>query len=102
MSRFTAVVIALAVVFSVAASSAAAQDAAPQAYSTPAGQVQSDVSKGDGGRGDRPRPLSRAASSHLPFTGLDVGLLLGVGLGLVLIGAGLSRLPASGSADRPV
>ncbi len=97
MSRFTAVLIALAVVLAVVAAPAAAQSAPAQGYSTPAGQVQSDVSSGDNGQGDGPRRLPKAASSHLPFTGFDVGLLLGVGLGLVLVGAGLSRLgkPAS-------
>lgn len=100
MSRFTAVAIVLAVVCAIAASPAAAQSAPPQAYSTPAGQVQSDVSTGNDGQADRPRQVSKAAASHLPFTGLDLGLLLGVGLGLVLIGAGLSRLAATASEDR--
>lgn len=101
MSRFTPAVIALALVLSAApASPAAAQDAARQGYSTPAGQVQSDVGKGDDGRRAGPRQVSGATSSHLPFTGLDVGLLVIVGLGLLLVGAGLSRLTASVSQER--
>lgn len=62
--------------------------------------MQSDVSHEADGQGERPRQDASAASSHLPFTGLDLGLLLGVGLGLVLIGAGLSRLTASAAEDR--
>lgn len=103
MPRLTAVLIALVVALAIAASPAAAQSAFPQAYSTPAGQVQSDVSSGGGddGRADSPRRVSEAASSsHLPFTGLDVGLLLAVGLALLLVGAGLSRLTAAGAGNR--
>lgn len=99
MPRFTAVAIAL-VLSAAPASPAAAQDAARQGYSTPAGQVQSDVGRSDDGRRAGPRQVSGAAASHLPFTGLDVGLLLSVGLGLVLVGAGLSRLTASASQER--
>jgi hypothetical protein len=99
MSRFSAVVVALAVGLAVVASSAGAQVGSPAAYSTPAGQVQSDVSGGDG-QGVEPRRASAGASSHLPFTGLDVGLVLGVGLGLLLVGVGLSRLTASAAKNR--
>ncbi|MDQ6750331.1 MAG: hypothetical protein M3Z33_06230 [Actinomycetota bacterium] len=100
MSRFTGVLIALAIVAALAASPAAAQDAPAQGYSTPAGQVQAEVNSGDTGQADGPRRVSKAASSHLPFTGFDLGLLLAVGLGLVLVGAGLSRLGTPASERR--
>ena len=100
MSRLTAVLVALAVALAVAASPARAQSSPPrEAYSTPAGQVQSAVNGEDREADDSGRASSATASSRLPFTGLDVGLLLGVGLGLVLIGAGLSRLTAAASRD---
>lgn len=99
MSRFRATLLGLVTGLCISAPPAAAQTASPQGYSTPAGQVQSDVDSGTGGLRAAPRRAS-GEGSHLPFTGLDVGLLGGVGFGLVLIGEGLSRLTRAGSPDR--
>jgi hypothetical protein len=100
MLRMTAVLIALGVVLAIAASPAGAQATPRQGYSTPAGQVQSDVNTGNGGQSNGSQGVSRAGSSPLPFTGLDLALLVGVGLALVLVGAGLSRLTGAGSEHR--
>ena len=101
MSRLTAIFVVLTVVLASAASPAGAKSSpSQQAYSTPAGEVQADVNGGADGQADAARRTrGAAASSHLPFSGLDVGLLVGVGLGLVLVGAGLSRLTAAAPRD---
>ena len=96
MSRRIAVFIVVFAVAGIVASPAAAQAVVAQGYSTPASEVQADVSRAGGGSAyERPRAVRAEASSRLPFTGLDVGLLGGVGLGLLLLGAGLSRLTAA-------
>lgn len=65
------------------------------AYSTPAGEVQADVSGSTGPTvnhvpsGDTTRTTSAA---QLPFTGLDVGFLLAGGVVLLVMGVGMSRL----------
>ncbi|MCA1681247.1 MAG: hypothetical protein LC777_21045 [Actinobacteria bacterium] len=95
--RFFALLMPLLVVSAFMAAPAAAQ-ASQNAYSTPAGEVQVDVSAShtaptthasNHGPGDRARLTSAA---QLPFTGLDVGLMLAVGAMLLLVGVGISRL----------
>jgi hypothetical protein len=74
------VMLAVAVIVLVGATAAYGQNPASRVYDGSAGAVQ--------------RELSRPAPSRggLPFTGLDVALLMGGGGALVLVGGGLWRL----------
>jgi hypothetical protein len=98
MTLLIAVIVALAI----AAVPAFAQTSG-SGYSTPAGQVQADVSSTPANASpanatDTSGPSNTteaASSSQLPFTGLDVGLILGAGLALLLVGGALSRLTRS-------
>jgi len=116
MNRFVAFLMALIVALTIAAAPAFAQTSG-SGYSTPAGEVQADVSsnppsnpgskacaEGTTGTstGSGSEQCSKvagvtktASGSQLPFTGLDVGLLLGAGLALLLVGGALSRLTRS-------
>jgi hypothetical protein len=67
----------------VLAPAALAQQSSVDGYGSISGGIQSDVEGGAGGA--------------LPFTGLDLGLLIGGGLLLLAIGFGLRRL-ARGTA----
>lgn len=102
MNRFAAFLLALTVALAIAAAPAFAQTSG-SGYSTPAGEVQADVSGTPAGVTDTntSTPSSSSArpasSSQLPFTGLDVGLILGAGLALLLVGGALSRLTRSGT-----
>jgi hypothetical protein len=67
-------------------------------YSDSAGQIQTQVSGGGGG-GTPPSgtaatatPVSDSSGGTLPFTGLDVALLVGAGGLLVVAGLGMRRL----------
>jgi hypothetical protein len=64
---------------------ALAQQSSVDGYGGGAGGIQSDVEGGGGG-------------GSLPFTGLDLGLLIGGGLQLLAVGFGLRRL-ARGNAS---
>lgn len=77
-SLFTAAAVALMV-----ASSALAQGV--DVYGGEAGNVQEGVS-GEGGGG---------VLGQLPFTGLELTVLVGVGLALVIMGLGLRRVAAN-------
>ncbi len=108
MNRFVAFLMAVVVALTIAAAPAFAQTSG-SGYSTPAGEVQADVSNSpgskvctDGTTGTGTEQCSNvagvtktASGSQLPFTGLDVGLLLGAGLALLLVGGALSRLTRS-------
>jgi hypothetical protein len=73
----TATIVGLALVsFLVLASTALAQDSSVSGYGGQAGGVEQQVETG----------------GALPFTGLDLGLLIGGGLLLLAVGAGLRRL----------
>ena len=71
-----------------------------EGYTDVKGQVQSDVDDGsapgasqgspDGSQGSS--PVAAADSGSLPFTGLDMGLLVGAGGVLVAAGLGMRRL----------
>lgn len=118
MNRFVAFLMALIVALTIAAAPAFAQTSG-SGYSTPAGEVQADVSSNPGNPGNpgskacaegtagtstgsgseqcsKVAGVTKTASgSQLPFTGLDVGLLVGAGLALLLVGGALSRLTRS-------
>ena len=70
----------------VAAPSALAAGSAVETYSGVGGGTLAGVSSGTNGATAATDPGS------LPFTGLDVGLLIGGGLLLVMIGVGMARL----------
>jgi hypothetical protein len=79
------------------AAPALADSTSGNAYSSPAGQVQADVSSGTKTpsvttSNEPTRTTQSVSGSQLPFTGLDVGLLLGAGGVLLLGGFALSRL----------
>ena len=84
-----------AVALAATAPGAAAQTA-QDGYSAPGGNVQNDV-QGNQSTGS---PTTRAGtvqqsqsgSTTLPFSGLDVVFLLGAGVGLCAVGAGLRRM----------
>jgi len=78
--RLIAVLTLTLVIASVAALPALAASTAQEGYAPPGGRVQVDA--------DPHR-------STLPFTGLDVGLLLGAGVVLVAAGIGMARLTRS-------
>jgi hypothetical protein len=65
-------------------------------YSDSAGQIQTQV--GGGGGGNPPAgtsavtPVSDSGGGTLPFTGLDIALLIGAGGLLVAAGLGMRRL----------
>ncbi len=54
---------------------------------------------GLGGNGGEPPVPSESAGETLPFTGLDLGLLLAGALVLLLVGAGLRRLGRAQSSS---
>ena len=104
MTRSVAFLTALTVALALAAVPAFAQTSG-SGYSSPAGEVQADVSTpsdtntGTPTNNGAPAQATKAASgSQLPFTGLDVGLLLGAGVALLLVGATLSRLTRTASS----
>jgi len=66
-----------------ALATAAAAGARQNAYHGPAVNVQEQVSSGGGGERVRDR---------LPFTGLDLALIVGASLLLILVGIGIRRL----------
>ena len=71
-----------------AAPAASAQTSAQPGYSTPAGNVQQQV----GGGHDAPSPNTvENRGGSLPFTGLDLTLMVVGGTALLLAGAGLRR-----------
>jgi hypothetical protein len=81
-----------------------------EGYNDQAGQIQAQVGGGDGGDngGSGSDPVTQTVANtgsagdsggSLPFTGLDVALLLGAGGMLVVAGLGMRRLTrAPGSA----
>jgi hypothetical protein len=94
-SVLTALVLTLAI-----ATSASAQSSV-EGYEDQGGQVQAQIQGGGGGGGDAgsTAPVAAATdtadSGSLPFTGLDVALLLAAGGVLVVAGLGMRRLTRS-------
>lgn len=86
------------------AASASAQSSV-EGYEDQAGQIQANIQDGGGGGGDvsGTAPVTAttdsSSSGSLPFTGLDVALLLAAGGVLAAAGLGMRRLTRSpGSA----
>ena len=87
--RKTAAGAALAVAL-MAAPPAVGQTSAQGGYSEPSGSVQQQV----GGASDvaRAKAVRSSVSSGLPFTGLDIALVLAAGGVLILMGTSIRRL----------
>lgn len=100
MRAITTTFVALALVLALA-TTAFGQTSAGDGYNDAAGQVQGQV---QGGQEDAAAPTGNAQAQDqggLPFTGLDLGLLIGGGCALVAVGFGMRRLaraPGPGSA----
>jgi hypothetical protein len=70
-----------------------AQQAAQDNYNTPAGNIQEDVAGGaEGLAGTTSGGPTGDGGSALPFTGLDVALLIGGGGVFLAAGLGMRRL----------
>jgi hypothetical protein len=93
MKTITSVVAALVLVLALATTASA--QTSVQGYNDRAGQIQSEVEQGGG---NVTSPVSAqgggggGGGGSLPFTGLDVALLLGAGGLLVAAGLGMRRL----------
>jgi hypothetical protein len=84
----------LCIALFVVAGPAYAQSSAENGYSEPAGSVQQQLgSSSDDGR-DVPPTVTKndTGSSNLPFTGLDIALVVAAGGILLAMGLGIRRL----------
>jgi hypothetical protein len=89
-------------VLAMSGTAALAQSPSEEGYSTPGGVVQTQLNSGGGG-GGQPGNSSASPAAHqtattneksskLPFTGLDLALVVAAGGMLVLLGFGIRRL----------
>jgi hypothetical protein len=91
----------LCIALFVAAAPAYAQSAAGSGYSEPAGKVQQQLgSRSDDGRNDESSTVSHnsGSSGSLPFTGLDIALVIAAGGVLLAMGVGIRRLSRAETA----
>jgi hypothetical protein len=86
MRTMTSIVAAVVLVLALATTAMA--QTSVQGYNNRAGQIQSEVEQGGG---NVTTPVSGGGGS-LPFTGLDIALLVGAGGLLVVAGLGMRRL----------
>jgi hypothetical protein len=99
----TTAVVSLSALMLVLAPSAMAQSSSDLAYPQPGGVVQQQVSSGGGGEQPSNPAQAEAAPTaaksnergKLPFTGLDVALIVGAGGVLMLLGFGIRRFTRS-------
>jgi hypothetical protein len=89
MRTFISFVGALALMLALATSAFA--QSSVEGYNDQAGQVQNQV-QGQQEQANAPVTASNEGGGSLPFTGLDVALLLGAGGMLVVAGFGMRRL----------
>ena len=98
-TKFTA--LAVGALLAVGAPAAMAQSPSEEGYSTPSGAVQTQIDNGGGNPAansdNSPLASERSASpgDKLPFTGLDIALVVGAGGMLMLLGFGIRRLSRS-------
>lgn len=94
-----------------AAPSAFAVSAAQSGYSFPAGSVQEQLGQSsnstaaeparqesESSSGSAATPVAAENNSKLPFTGLDIGLVIGAGAVLLAMGVGIRRLSRTPTA----
>jgi hypothetical protein len=98
-TKFTA--LAVGALLAVGAPAAMAQSPSEEGYSAPGGVVQTQLDNGGGNpaaKNSESAPLASersAPAGKLPFTGLDVALVVGAGGMLMLLGFGVRRLSRS-------
>lgn len=83
--KLRCLLVVVCAVLALAPTALAAGGSAGDGYSGNGGNVQNEVSQGVGG------VHSAAGSGALPFTGLDLALLVVGGISLLVVGAGLRR-----------
>ena len=94
--RITLTALTVGAALAIGAPAAIAQtNSAQDGYSTPGGAVQTQLDNGNDPGNETtppaPRTVQTAEGSSLPFTGLDVALIVGAGGMLLLLGFGLRR-----------
>ena len=95
-TTLTALTVGAALAVGAPAAVAQTTDPSQEGYSTPGGAVQTQLDNGNDPGNEAttsgPRTVQSAdSSSSLPFTGLDVALIVGAGGMLLLLGFGLRR-----------
>ena len=108
--RTTLTAVSVCAALAVGAPAAFAQTASPsqEGYSTPGGAVQTELDNGNGpgvapganpvAQTDAVNSVQSADDASLPFTGLDVALMVGAGGMLMLLGFGIRRISRPTSA----
>jgi hypothetical protein len=81
--RFTVAFLVGGLIWLLAAGSAIAQSPTQDAYG---GALGEHVSSGPGGGAGAPSGVDSASTGSLPFTGAQLGIMLLVGVGLVVVG----------------
>jgi hypothetical protein len=103
MSRLTRIVALTTVVAAMAFAPAAfAQSPSVDVYGGKGGEAVGALNNNDGGGPGTTSGVGASAGGGggaLPFTGLDVALLVGGGLLLIAVGAGLARLRPHGEVS---
>jgi hypothetical protein len=90
MRTMTSIVAAVVLVLALATTAMA--QTSVQGYNNRAGQIQSEVEQGGGNVATPVSAQGGGGGGSLPFTGLDIALLVGAGGLLVVAGLGMRRL----------
>jgi hypothetical protein len=91
----------LALVLALALATTAFAQSSGNGYNDDAGQVQSQVQGGQEGAAAPTGNAQAQDQGGLPFTGLDIGLLVGAGCALVAVGFGMRRLARAPGPGTP-
>ena len=103
-TKFTFTAVVASVALALSAPAAFGQSAVQNGYSQPGGVIQSQVSNGnpsstpEASTSSTPTAKTQTSSSQLPFTGLDLGLVLAAGAMLLAAGLGIRRVSRRTSA----
>jgi hypothetical protein len=102
-TKFTFTAVVASIALAISAPAAFAQSAVQNGYSQPGGVIQSQVSNGNPSSTPEaststPAAKTQTSSSQLPFTGLDLGLVLAAGAMLLAAGLGIRRVSRRTSA----
>jgi hypothetical protein len=111
--KFISMLVAMLALLAIPATGLA-QDPTVQGYGGVAGAAQGDIEPAGAaaGPGEQVTPAApaaqaaapaervqtRAAEGGLPFTGLDLAMVIAAGMGLMLVGVGMRRLTARNAA----